>query len=208
MTLATKRRVARVESVLARPSVLTIPAWSVNWFFLCHWKFVFGNYFGLPNFLPQLANFFTRIYPSHPWHFPTLLNHHHHHWIVLIHFLSFSIPRPVPYLDKKWVMVWTSFTNVCLWHHSQNKKLGDYICETKLLCVILFWTALCTALLLQFHNHCNIQPYVLCYEGKFAPNVFPTCLTLMGQNLPRAFESLSVTDSKRMLTTSNSAKPF
>ena len=63
MTLATKRRVARVESVLARPSVLTIHAWSVNWFFLCHWKFVFGNYFGLPNFLPQLANFFTRMYP-------------------------------------------------------------------------------------------------------------------------------------------------
>ena len=74
MTLATKRRVARVESVLARPSVLTIPAWSVNWFFLCHWKFVFGNYFGLPNFLPQLANFFTRIYPSYPWHFPTMLS--------------------------------------------------------------------------------------------------------------------------------------
>ena len=70
MTLATKRRVARVESVLARPSVLTIPAWSVNWFFLCHWKFVFGNYFGLPNFLPQLANFFTRLCP---WHFLTLL---------------------------------------------------------------------------------------------------------------------------------------
>ena len=33
---------------------------------------VFANYFGLPNFLPQLANFFTRIYPSYPWHFPTL----------------------------------------------------------------------------------------------------------------------------------------
>ena len=33
---------------------------------------VFGNYFGLPNILPQLANFFTRIYPSYPWHFPTL----------------------------------------------------------------------------------------------------------------------------------------
>ena len=31
---------------------------------------VFANYFGLPNFLPQLPNFFTRIYP---WHFPTLL---------------------------------------------------------------------------------------------------------------------------------------
>ena len=34
---------------------------------------VFANYFGLPNFLPQLANFFTRIYPSYPWHFPTLI---------------------------------------------------------------------------------------------------------------------------------------
>ena len=34
---------------------------------------VFANYFGLPNFLPQLPNFFTRIYPSYPWHFPTLL---------------------------------------------------------------------------------------------------------------------------------------
>ena len=33
---------------------------------------VFANYFGLPNFLPQLPNFFTRIYPSYPWHFPTL----------------------------------------------------------------------------------------------------------------------------------------
>ena len=33
---------------------------------------VFTNNFGLPNFLPQLANFFTRIYPSYPWHFPTL----------------------------------------------------------------------------------------------------------------------------------------
>ena len=36
---------------------------------------VFANYFGLPNFLPQLANFFTRIYPSYPWHFPTLAAH-------------------------------------------------------------------------------------------------------------------------------------
>ena len=34
---------------------------------------VFGNNFGLPNFLPQLPNFFTRIYPTYPWHFPTLL---------------------------------------------------------------------------------------------------------------------------------------
>ena len=34
---------------------------------------VFANYFGLPNFLPQLPNFFTRIYPLYPWHFPTLL---------------------------------------------------------------------------------------------------------------------------------------
>ena len=34
---------------------------------------VFANYFGLQNFLPQLPNFFTRIYPSYPWHFPTLL---------------------------------------------------------------------------------------------------------------------------------------
>ena len=33
---------------------------------------VFGNYFGLSTFLPQLANFFTRIYPSYPLHFPTL----------------------------------------------------------------------------------------------------------------------------------------
>ena len=33
---------------------------------------VFANYFGLPNFLPQLANLFTRIYPSYPWHFPSL----------------------------------------------------------------------------------------------------------------------------------------
>ena len=33
---------------------------------------VFGNYFGLSNFLPQLANFFTRIYLSYPWHFATL----------------------------------------------------------------------------------------------------------------------------------------
>ena len=33
---------------------------------------VFANHFGLLNFLPQLANFFTRIYPSYPWHFPTL----------------------------------------------------------------------------------------------------------------------------------------
>ena len=33
---------------------------------------VFANYFGLPKFLPQLPNFFTRIYPSYPWHFPTL----------------------------------------------------------------------------------------------------------------------------------------
>ena len=33
---------------------------------------VFANFFGLPNFLPQLANFFTRIYPSYLWHFPTL----------------------------------------------------------------------------------------------------------------------------------------
>ena len=33
---------------------------------------VFVNYFSLPNFLPQQANFFTRIYPSYPWHFPTL----------------------------------------------------------------------------------------------------------------------------------------
>ena len=32
----------------------------------------FAHNFGLPNFLPQLANFFTRIYPSYPWHFPTL----------------------------------------------------------------------------------------------------------------------------------------
>ena len=34
----------------------------------------FANYFGLPNFLPQVANLFTRIYPSNPWHFPTLLS--------------------------------------------------------------------------------------------------------------------------------------
>ena len=34
---------------------------------------VFANYFGLPNFLPQLANFFTRIHPSYPWHFATLM---------------------------------------------------------------------------------------------------------------------------------------
>ena len=33
---------------------------------------VFAYYFGLPNFLPQLANFFTWMYPSYPWHFPTL----------------------------------------------------------------------------------------------------------------------------------------
>ena len=33
---------------------------------------VFYYYFSFPNFLPQLANFFTRIYPSYPWHFPTL----------------------------------------------------------------------------------------------------------------------------------------
>ena len=75
MTLATKRRVARVESVLARPSVLTIPAWSVNWFFFCHWKFVFGNYFGLPNFLPQLANFFIRNIRDifHLWNYVVFL---------------------------------------------------------------------------------------------------------------------------------------
>ena len=34
---------------------------------------VFADYFGLLNFLTQLSNFFTRIYPSYPWHFPTLL---------------------------------------------------------------------------------------------------------------------------------------
>ena len=34
---------------------------------------VFANYFGLPNILPQLPNFFTRIYLSYPWHFPTLI---------------------------------------------------------------------------------------------------------------------------------------
>ena len=34
---------------------------------------VLADHFGLPNFLPQLANFFTRIYPSYPWHFPTLM---------------------------------------------------------------------------------------------------------------------------------------
>ena len=33
---------------------------------------VFANYFGLPIFLPQLANFFTWIYPSYPCHFQTL----------------------------------------------------------------------------------------------------------------------------------------
>ena len=27
----------------------------------------------LPDFLPQSANIFTRIYPSHPWHFATLV---------------------------------------------------------------------------------------------------------------------------------------
>ena len=36
-------------------------------------RLVFANHFGLPNFLPQLPNFFTRIYPSYPWHFPTLI---------------------------------------------------------------------------------------------------------------------------------------
>ena len=34
--------------------------------------FVFAIYFGLPNFLPQLANFFTRIYLSYPGHFAAL----------------------------------------------------------------------------------------------------------------------------------------
>ena len=34
----------------------------------------YANYFGLPNFLPQLPNFFTRIYPSYPWQFPTLIS--------------------------------------------------------------------------------------------------------------------------------------
>ena len=34
---------------------------------------VFANFSVFPNFLPQLANFFTRIYPSYPWHFPTLV---------------------------------------------------------------------------------------------------------------------------------------
>ena len=33
---------------------------------------VFANYFVLPNFLPQMPNLFTRIYPSYPWHFPIL----------------------------------------------------------------------------------------------------------------------------------------
>ena len=35
----------------------------LNFLHICSQKWlVFGNYFGLPNFLPQLANFFTRIY--------------------------------------------------------------------------------------------------------------------------------------------------
>ena len=34
---------------------------------------VFANYFSLPNFLSQLANFFTRIYLSYPWHFATMV---------------------------------------------------------------------------------------------------------------------------------------
>ena len=46
---------------------------------------VFANYFGLPNFLPQLANFFTRIYPSYPWHFPTL-----HMYALLLVVITFS----------------------------------------------------------------------------------------------------------------------
>ena len=46
----------------------------------------------------------------------------------------------------------------------------------------------------------DIQQYLLYYEGKFALNVFLTCLTLMRQKFWRTVESLSVTDSWRMLT--------
>ena len=46
----------------------------------------------------------------------------------------------------------------------------------------------------------HIQQHILCYEGKFALNVFLTCLTLMRQKFWRTVESLSVTDSTRMLT--------
>ena len=46
----------------------------------------------------------------------------------------------------------------------------------------------------------HIQQYFLHYEGKFAPDVFLTCFTLMRQKFWRTVESLSVTDSSRMLT--------
>ena len=46
----------------------------------------------------------------------------------------------------------------------------------------------------------DIEQYVLYYEGKFALNVFLTCLTLMRQKFWRTVESRSVTDSNRMLT--------
>ena len=68
---------------------------------------VFANYFGLPNFLPQLANFFTRIYPSYPLHFPTLCTVRPE--IVLIEFgKKCAIAQVVNSLDWKEQRDWVA----------------------------------------------------------------------------------------------------
>ena len=67
---------------------------------------VFANYLSLPNFLPQLAIFFTRIYPSYPWHFPTL-----HFWLALQVMLSFHVQFQEYFSQKSQDLLWEA--NFC-----------------------------------------------------------------------------------------------
>ena len=91
---------------------------------------VFANYFGLPNFLPHLANFFTRIYPSYPWHFPTLASLETNLYQIYIKFFLECRPHQamsqlyvIPQLDKHCSSQYLIFfISICFWYN---------ICETK-----------------------------------------------------------------------------
>ena len=82
---------------------------------------VFANHFGLPNFLPQLPNFFIRIYPSYPWHFPTLR-------ISWRNFFNINLKSFVIFL------CWINLRKLCIYHYFW--KQPD---QFKLIQFLIFW---------------------------------------------------------------------